>query len=100
MRYRPPMPSIHTDLNLLLWRRRTLGRHDDQDPIFEARLDCVLVDAHWETECTVEFPDRALGDPVPGSALSLCLAGGSPFLFVSLLGHFRAAFDEPGWWCT
>jgi len=56
----------HNSLGLV---RNRLGDHDTQDSILEVGLDSILVHAGGEAKSTMEFPHRALGDPVFSSVL-------------------------------
>lgn len=55
--------------NPLRMVRNRLGDHDTQDSILEVGLDSILVHAGGEAKSTMEFPHRALGDPILGPIL-------------------------------
>ena len=60
---RPPL----IDIDALGLVARSLGDHDAEDPILQARLDRILVHARGEAERAMELANRALRDPVLGT---------------------------------
>ena len=73
------------DIDALGLVARSLGDHHAQDAVLQARLDRILIDAGGEAECTMEFPDRALRDPVLGAANTFL-----PLLLALLRNHLSA----------
>ena len=54
------------DINLSRSRRNSLGNHDAEDAVLQARFDCFLVDSRGKAEGTLELADGAFRDPVSG----------------------------------
>jgi len=58
----PSVPLLDADLPRRLLMR--LRDHHAQDSVLQARLDRILIHTPGEGEAAMEFPDRALTDPV------------------------------------